>query len=68
MCLQELPPQAVEVCRKPQIVERRSDLVEVQLTDVFGTSVQEHLAHEPSALEGVGEVDAVRAPDQVSRG
>lgn len=68
MCLQELPPQAVEVRRESQLVERRRNLLEIQLADVIGASMQEHLAHEPLALKRIGQVDAVRAPDQMSWG
>ena len=53
--------------RQVQFVQGARHLVQVQAGDVLRYAMFNDLANVPSALEGIGEIEPVGAPDDMSR-
>lgn len=65
---QKTRAQAIQVWWEIQFVQEACHLVQVQAGDVFRSAVFDDLADVSLALEGIGEIGPVGAPDDVSRG
>lgn len=63
--LQKARPQAIEVRGQVQSVYEASYFVEIQTRDIFCPAVHDYLADVPLALEWIGKIDFVGAPDDI---
>ncbi|GAB4505302.1 MAG: hypothetical protein Fur0043_22970 [Anaerolineales bacterium] len=58
-------PQAAHIFRQGYFIQNHSNLLKIQSADIFYAPMSQHLLYIPTLLEGVRQVNLLRAPNNV---
>jgi hypothetical protein len=63
--LKKTLPQAAHIFRQGNLIQHCSDLIHVQGANIFKPSMRKYLLNIPAPLEGIRQVNLVRAPNNI---